>query len=141
LFAVENDLGGLENLSLIPGTVGASPIQNIGAYGVEIKDVFHRLNPVISKKIFSQLFQQYPKLPHYPQSDGTVKLPAGWLIEQCGWKGKRVGDTGTHARQALVLVNHGNAKGAEIHALALKIQESVRQNFKISLEMEVNIWD
>ncbi len=242
LFAVENDLGGLENLSLIPGTVGASPMQNIGAYGVEIKEVFHRLeaveiatgkikifrkkelafgyrnsvfknklkgkyiitkvwfklskpphrlrlsygaiqsvladsgidqptirdisnavikirseklpdprdignagsffkNPVIGPKLFTSLYQQYPKLPHYPQPDGTVKLPAAWLIEQCGWKGKRIGDTGTHIRQALVLVNYGNAKGAEIHALALKIQESVRQKFKISLEMEVNIWD
>jgi len=242
LFAVENDLGGLENLSLIPGTVGASPMQNIGAYGVEIKEVFHRLeaveiasgklrvfrkkelafgyrnsifknklkgkyiitkvwfklskpphplrlsygaiktvlkdsgidqptirdisnavikirseklpdpreignagsffkNPVIDPKLFSSLHQQYPELPHYPQSDGTIKLPAGWLIEQCGWKGKRVGDTGTHVNQALVLVNYGQAKGREIHALALKIRESVRQKFKISLEMEVNIWD
>ncbi len=242
LYAVENDLGGLENLSLIPGTVGASPMQNIGAYGIEIKDVFHRLeaveiatgkvkvfrkkalafgyrnsifknklkgkyiitkvwfkltkpphrlrlsygaiqsvlaasgvdqptirdisnavikirseklpdpreignagsffkNPVIDVKLFASLYQQYPKIPHYPQADGTVKLPAGWLIEQCGWKGKRVGNTGTHVRQALVLVNYGNAKGSEIQALALKIRESVRQKFKISLEMEVNIWD
>jgi len=241
LFAVKNDLGGLENLSLIPGTVGASPIQNIGAYGVEIKDVFHRLeaveiatgklkifrkkemefgyrnsifknklkgkyiitrvwfklykpphqlqlsygalktvlsssgiskpnirdvsnavikirseklpdpreignagsffkNPVIEMKLFSRLRDQYPNLPNYPQPDGTVKLPAAWLIEHCGWKGKRVGNTGTHVRQALVLVNYGNARGVEIHQLALKIQESVRQKFKISLEMEVNIW-
>ncbi len=241
LFSVANDLGGLENLSLIPGTVGASPMQNIGAYGVEIKDVFHKLeaveiatgklkifrkkqlafgyrnsvfknklkgkyiitkvwfklskpphrlslsygaiknvlaaanidqptildisnavikirseklpdpkeignagsffkNPVIDAKSFKKIQTQYPAIPHYPQVDGTVKLPAAWLIERCGWKGKRIGDTGTHVRQALVLVNYGQAKGAEIHALALKIQESVRQKFKISLEMEVNIW-
>lgn len=241
LFAVKNDLGGLENLSLIPGTVGASPMQNIGAYGVEIKDVFHRLeaveiatgklrifrkkelafgyrnsifknklkgkyiitkvwfklskpphrlrlsygaiktvlansgiktptiheiskavikirseklpdpreignagsffkNPVVKMKLFAELRKRYPEIPHYPQPNGSVKLPAGWLIEQCGWKGKRVGNTGTHVRQALVLVNYGDAKGAEIHQLALEIQESVRQNFKISLEMEVNIW-
>ncbi len=241
LFSVKNDLGGLENLSLIPGTVGASPMQNIGAYGVEIKDVFHKLeaveiatgkvkifrkkalafgyrnsvfknklkgkyiiakvwfklskpphrlrlsygaiktvlsasgidqptiqdisdavikirseklpdpkeignagsffkNPVIDVKSFSKLQADYAEIPHYPQVDGTVKLPAAWLIERCGWKGKRIGDTGTHVRQALVLVNYGKAKGAEIHALALKIQESVRQKFKISLEMEVNIW-
>jgi len=242
LYAVDNNFGGLENLSLIPGTVGASPMQNIGAYGVEIKDVFHRLeaveiatgklkifrkkalafgyrnsvfknklkgkyiitkvwfklskpphrlrlsygaiktvltnagikkptirdisnavikirseklpdpeeignagsffkNPVIVKKLFAKIQRQYPDIPHYPQSDGTIKLPAAWLIERCGWKGKRVGDTGTHVRQALVLVNYGNAKGAEIYALAQKIQVSVRQKFKISLEMEVNIWD
>ncbi len=241
LFSVENDLGGLENLSLIPGTVGASPMQNIGAYGVEIKDVFHKLeaveiatgkvkvfrkkalafgyrnsvfknklkgkyiitkvwfklskpphrlrlsygaiknvlaaadidqptiqdisnavikirseklpdpkeignagsffkNPVIDAKSFTELQTKYSDIPHYPQLDGTEKLPAAWLIERCGWKGKRIGETGTHVRQALVLVNYGKAKGAEIHALALKIQESVRQKFKISLEMEVNIW-
>lgn len=241
LFAVKNNLGGLENLSLIPGTVGASPMQNIGAYGVEIKDIFHRLeaveiatgklkifrkqalafgyrnsifknklkgkyiitkvwfklskpphrlhlsygaiktvlagagienptiqdisnavikirseklpdpeeignagsffkNPVIKKKLFAELYEQYPDIPHYPQSDGTIKLPAAWLIERCGWKGKRVGNTGTHVRQALVLVNYGNAKGAEIYTLAQEIQESVCQKFKISLEMEVNIW-
>jgi UDP-N-acetylenolpyruvoylglucosamine reductase len=242
LYAMENDLGGLENLSLIPGTVGASPMQNIGAYGVEIKDVFHRLeaveiatrklvifrkkemnfgyrtsvfknklkgkyiitkvwfklskpphrlrlsygaikavlqnsgitkpniqqvskavikirseklpdpreignagsffkNPIIEMKVFSELRHAYPNLPHYPQPDGTVKLPAAWLIEQCGWKGKRIGNTGTHIRQALVLVNHQNATGTEIFELAQKIQESVRQKFAISLEMEVNIWD
>lgn len=241
LFAVENNLGGLENLSLIPGTVGASPMQNIGAYGVEIKDVFHRLeaveiatgklkifrrkelafgyrnsifknklkgkyiitkvwfklskpphrlrlaygaiktvlknaginqptirdisdavikirseklpdpreignagsffkNPVVDAGLFAALHRQYPEIPHYPQADGTVKLPAGWLIEQCGWKGRRIGDTGTHVRQALVLVNYGAATGAEIHALAVRIRESVRQKFKITLEMEVNIW-
>ena len=239
---MKNDLGGLENLSLIPGTVGASPMQNIGAYGVEIKDIFHRLeaveiatrkkvifrkkemnfgyrtsvfknklkgkyiitkvwfklskpphrlrlsygaiktvlqdsgitkpniqqvskavikirseklpdpreignagsffkNPVIEMKLFSRLRQSYPTIPNYPQPEGTIKLPAAWLIEQCGWKGKRVGNTGTHIRQALVLVNHQNATGTEIFELAQKIQESVRQKFAISLEMEVNIWD
>lgn len=238
---VRQNLGGLENLSLIPGTVGASPIQNIGAYGVELKDVFHKLeavevktgkikifkksdcdfgyrnsvfknklkgkfvitkvwfklsksphrinknygaiqsvlnakkitqptildisdavieirssklpdpkkignagsffkNPVISKTAFAKIQRQYPNLPHYPQSDGRIKLPAGWLIEQCGWKGKKVGHTGTHVNQALVLVNYGKATGKAIFQLAQDIQESVRQNFKIKLEMEVNLW-
>ena len=92
-------------------------------------------------KLFSRIRQSYPTIPHYPQPEGTIKLPAAWLIEQCGWKGKRVGNTGTHVRQALVLVNHQNATGTEIFELAQKIQESVRQKFAISLEMEVNIWD
>lgn len=241
LYAIQNNWGGLENLSLIPGTVGAAPIQNIGAYGVELKDIFHKLeavevetgtvrifrkkdcrfgyrnsifknerkgqyvitrvwfklskpphvihdsygairtvltergipqptikdisdavidirrsklpnpaeignagsffkNPVVDQTVFKAIQDHYPGLPHYPQSDGRVKLPAGWLIEQCGWKGKRVGDAGVHARQALVLVNHGNATGTEIFQLAQKIQASVRQKFKIILEMEVNVW-
>ena len=229
--------GGLENLSLIPGNVGTAPIQNIGAYGVELKDVFagcsalhrkdlrlqdfdlkqaafgyrssyfktrgkdeyvicsvrfrltkhhHRLatsygaiaralgdtppspqsiakaviairqsklpdptvlgnsgsffkNPVLSKNDFDTLYQRYPALPHYPQADGTVKVPAGWLIDTLGFKGKRQGDAGVHEHQALVLVNHGNASGKDILALAQEIQARVKTTFGIALEAEVNI--
>ena len=229
--------GGLENLSLIPGNVGTAPIQNIGAYGVELKDVFagcsalhrkdlrlqdfdlkqaafgyrssyfktrgkdeyvicsvrfrltkdkHRLatsygaittalgdtppspqsiakaviairqsklpdpavlgnsgsffkNPVLSKNDFDTLYQHYPALPHYPQADGTVKVPAGWLIDTLGFKGKRQGDAGVHEHQALVLVNHGNASGKDILALAQEIQARVKTTFGIALEAEVNI--
>lgn len=238
-FCLERDLGGLENLSLIPGSVGASPLQNIGAYGVEIKDTFesltamevatgeervftlpecrfgyrssifktelrgqyiilsvrfrlttrhHRLqtsygaieaelrqrglshytirdigdvvtairrsklpdpeqvgnagsffkNPEVSSATFATLQQQHPDIVGYPTANG-VKLAAGWLIEQCGWKGKRVGNAGVHARHALVLVNHGGATGREVQALAQEIQVSVRERFGIALETEVNI--
>ncbi len=233
------DLGGLENLSLIPGTVGAAPMQNIGAYGVEIKDVFHQLealnletlaietfdlkdcqfgyresvfkhaakgkyfissvsfklsknapfntsygaieeelknnkvkkithkdisnavvairksklpdpnilgnagsffkNPVISKTHYATLINQYPDLPSFPFNDLEVKVPAGWLIEYCGWKGKKVGSTGSHKNQALVLVNYGNATGKEIEQLAQEIIASVNAKFNISLHAEVNI--
>ncbi|GAB5408199.1 MAG: UDP-N-acetylmuramate dehydrogenase [Balneolaceae bacterium] len=239
LFCVENDFGGIENLSLIPGTVGAAPIQNIGAYGVEIKDVFVSLeaylveekklkifseseckfgyrdsifkkelkgkviitsvtlklskqampnfeyaslkemlieegvtnptikdvsnavikvrqsklpdpdeigntgsffkNPVISVYQFDELKSLYPNLPSYPVSERQVKVPAGWLIENAGWKGKRVGEAGVHDRQALVLVNHGKATGKEIWELAQKVIESVHQKFDIRLTPEVNI--
>lgn len=240
LWCIENDLGGVENLSLIPGNVGTSPIQNIGAYGVELKDVFvaceavhietqeekvfslddcnfgyrnsvfknevkdqyiitsvvfrlttknHKLNtsygaiqqeladqniteptlrdvskaviairerklpnpkeignsgsffknPVITKEAFDSLQKKYPNAPHYVVSETEVKVPAGWLIEQCGFKGKRFGDAGVHKNQALVLVNHGNASGAEILALAKKIQETVLQKFDIAIEAEVNV--
>ncbi|MBN2614741.1 MAG: UDP-N-acetylmuramate dehydrogenase [Bacteroidales bacterium] len=238
-FAVENGWWGLENLSLIPGTVGAAPVQNIGAYGTEQKERFisleacnlktgevrtfvkddcafgyrssifkteekgnwfvvnvtyhlqkkpHRIlnyaplkaafentplsklsaseisnkvkeirnsklpdprkignagsffkNPVISKSQFQQLENQYPNIPSYPQDDGTLKVPAGWLIEQCGWKGKKVGNTGVHNLQALVLVNHGNATGTEIQQLALQIQSDVHNRFNIHIEPEVLI--
>jgi len=240
-YTMSQNLGGIENLSLIPGTVGAAPIQNIGAYGVELKDVFHKLqameiatrkiktfraadcqfgyrnsvfknklkgkyiitkvwfklyhaphrlhlsygalgkvlaeqgipnptiqdvsnavirirqeklpdpaeignagsffkNPVITKHHFQTLVKEYPNIPHYPQPQHHEKIPAAWLIQQCGWKGKRVGQTGTHVRQPLVLVNYGEAIGQEIYDLAQSIQESVRQKFKINLEMEVNVW-
>lgn len=239
LWCIENGWGGIENLSLIPGTVGAAPIQNIGAYGVELKDVFLRLeafdlktgkkkifraadcrfgyrdsvfkkkwkgkyliskvffrlqkkakpqtsygaiqailaergikkpsiqdisqavihirqsklpdpatlgnsgsffkNPEISKRAFQQLQRQYPNAPHYVLANGKVKVPAGWLIEQCGWKGKRVGNTGAHARQALVLVNYGGATGKEVFALAQQIIKSVEQKFAIALHPEVNV--
>ena len=236
-WTLEQGYGGLENLSLIPGNVGTSPIQNIGAYGVELKDVFksctaferHNLtqrtfthedaqfgyrssffkttgkgqyvifavqfrltkkghvintsygaikealgnkestpqniahavisirqsklpnpaelgnsgsffkNPVISKAQFDQLLTTFPKLPYYPQENGEVKIPAGWLIDQLDFKGKRIGDAGVHKNQALVLVNYGNASGQEILALAQKIQAAVKESFNISLEAEVNI--
>ena len=236
-WTLEQGYGGLENLSLIPGNVGTAPIQNIGAYGVELKDVFvecsalrrrdltlhtfgreqaefdyrssyfktrgkdhyvicavrfrltkrhHRLatsygaiasalgdtppspqsiakaviairqsklpnpavlgnsgsffkNPVLSKRAFEALQRRYPDLPHYPQTNGTVKVPAGWLIDTLGLKGTRQGDAGIHKHQALVLVNHGNAYGKEILALAESIQAAVKTTFGIALEAEVNI--
>lgn len=238
LWTIENGWGGLENLSLIPGSCGAAPMQNIGAYGVEIKDVFVRLealhreslevhafdheachfgyresvfkrdlkdqyiilsivyrlsskprfntsygaieeelekmgvkekslksisdaviairqsklpnpieignsgsffkNPVIQKSAFDALHQTYPSMPYY-EVGADYKIPAGWLIEQCGWKGKVVGNTGSHAKQALVLVNYGDATGAEVIALARAIQASVKAKFDIEIEMEVNI--
>lgn len=239
LYAVDKGWGGIENLSLIPGFVGGSPVQNIGAYGVEIKDVLHEVtaveissgavrafsneacefgyresvfkkalkgqyiitsvsfrlkknpmvntsygaisgtleemgiehpsikdvsnavikirssklpdpkqignagsffkNPEISHEAFSQLQKSYPTVPQFPGAKGGIKVPAGWLIEQCGWKGKRVGETGVHKDQALVLVNYGNAKGSEIWALAQEILKSVQEKFSIALEPEVNV--
>ena len=239
-WCITQDFGGLENLSLIPGTVGAAPIQNIGAYGVELaqlvlkvetihletgkKRVFkasecqfgyrdsffkragkgnycithvvfklsrppHRLqtaygdiqrtlseqnvtaptiadvsnaviqirrsklpdpsklgnagsffkNPLIPKAQFEVLMQQYPEMPHYAAGTGEVKIPAAWLIERCGWKGKKVGKTGAHAKQALVLVNYGGANGQDIWQLAQDIQTSVYQTFGIRLETEVQV--
>jgi len=238
LWSIEQGYGGLENLSLIPGSVGAAPIQNIGAYGVEVKDVFEKLeaidiktgetkifehkdchfgyrdsvfkralkgkyyitrvifrlskqptfnvsygaiktvleeqktvvsirsisdaviqirqqklpdpkeignsgsffkNPIIPISQFEKLKKQYPKMPSYPLGETEVKLAAGWLIDQLGWKGYRKGDAGVHKNQALVLVNYGNAKGAEIWALAQEIQQSVLAQYGIHLEAEVNI--
>ncbi|MEM9920662.1 MAG: UDP-N-acetylmuramate dehydrogenase [Bacteroidota bacterium] len=241
LWSIEQGLGGIENLSLIPGTVGAAPIQNIGAYGVELKDVFvrleaidlssgkkrifrkkdchfgyrdsifkraakgrycitrvvlrlqkassHRLNtrygairqtlaemgieqasiadlsqavihirssklpdpaklgnagsffknPEIAKADFVALQEQYPQVPHYPMDSGLIKVPAGWLIEQAGWKGKRIGAAGSHAKQALVLVNYGGATGSDIWQLALDIIASVKAQFGIELSAEVNV--
>ncbi len=242
LWSLENGLAGLENLSLIPGTLGAAPIQNIGAYGVELKDIFEGLeamnletgkihffekeecqfgyrdsifkrelkgkyfitkiflrlqdaekakvsveygairqilegknitqptvkdvsnavieirqsklpdpkvlgnsgsffkNPVVSKSHFLSVQQNFPDIVFYDLPDGTVKVPAGWLIEHAGWKGKRIGNTGSHARQALVLVNYGGATGAEIKALSDEIIASVKGKYDIALEREVNIW-
>ena len=238
LWCISQDYGGLENLSLIPGNVGTSPIQNIGAYGVEIKDVFQQLeaieiesgktkifineecnfdyrnsvfknelkgkfiiinvtfkltkknhvtnisygaikellhnkrnpsikeisdaviairqsklpdpkeignsgsffkNPVIDVNSFKKLKEKYPTIPNYVLSKKEVKIPAGWLIEQCGFKGKRFGDAGVHDKQALVLVNYDNASGQEIYALAKKIQQKVKETFNIILEIEVNV--
>jgi len=238
-WSVGRGLGGLENLSFIPGNVGASPIQNIGAYGVEAKDtivkvegfnvitkktevfsnsdchfdyrysifkddlkgkiilthVYFRLskkpsfithygnldeeieklgaktirtvreavinirrrklpdpselgnagsffkNPVVSIETYEQIKGKYEKAPSFPVSNKLVKIPAGWLIEQCGWKGKQVGNCGVHKDQALVIVNYGNATGHEILNLAKQIQHSVVEQFGVKLEMEVNILD
>ncbi|TIC83681.1 UDP-N-acetylmuramate dehydrogenase [Crenobacter intestini] len=230
-------LSGLENLSLIPGTVGASPVQNIGAYGVEVKDsitevvcadlaaggalrvlsnaecrfgyrdsVFkHEMagrllvtavrfaltrggvantaygdigaelaargigaptpaevgeavctirrrklpdpavlgnagsffkNPVLDADAAARLIERHPTLPHYPAPGGRVKLAAGWLIDQAGLKGYRAGDAGVHEKQALVLVNHGEASGAELLALARRVQETVRERYGVELEPE-----
>ncbi|MDZ7807131.1 MAG: UDP-N-acetylmuramate dehydrogenase [Gracilimonas sp.] len=236
--AIEKGWGGIENLSLIPGSVGAAPIQNIGAYGVELEQVFHSLealdldtgvlktfdhsdckfgyrdsvfknelkgknvitsvtlklsknpelnteyralsdkleekgidgptikdisdavieirqsklpdpeeignsgsffkNPVISETEFKRLSSEFPEVPNYPDKNG-VKVPAAWLIDQCGWKGERLGDAGVHKMQALVLVNYGNATGAEIIGLAEKIRASVHEKFGVALTPEVNI--
>ena len=240
LWTLDNGWSGLENLSLIPGTIGASPIQNIGAYGVELKDVFHQLsaidlyslenimfhhsdcqfgyrdsifkrelkgkiaitkvyfrlskipniqidygdiqavlkdkkishptpkdvsnaviqirqsklpdpaelgnsgsffkNPEIEKTHFLILQKKFPDIAFYPLPNGQIKIPAGWLIEHSGWKGKRIGNCGSHARQALVLVNYGGATGDEIWNLALQIKESIQLKFGIEITPEVNIW-
>jgi len=237
LWCLDNDLGGIENLALIPGSVGAAPIQNIGAYGVELSQVFESCealsietgelkifnieecefgyrnsifknslkeqyiitsvqfnlskaphqtntsykglsekfdgkspsiqsiaqavvdirtaklpdpdqignsgsffkNPVIPSKQFTQLQKQYPEIPHYPDQGGKIKIPAAWLIDSLGYKGYRANDAGVHQKQALVLVNYGNASGAEIQKLAHQIKDKVLENFSINLEFEVNI--
>lgn len=239
LYCINRNYAGVENLSLIPGNVGASPMQNIGAYGVEIKEVFEQLeafhindkkiitfsandcefsyresvfkrkykdqfvilnvtfrlrkqpvfhtsygavaqelekmgvkelsiqaisqavinirsgklpdpkeignagsffkNPEIDNHQFHELAQRFPNIVGYPVANNKTKLAAGWLIEQCGWKGYREGDAGCHARQALVLVNYGNAKGEEIYNLSEKIKQSVKEKFGVELEREVNI--
>lgn len=236
-YAIAQGWAGIENLSLIPGTVGASPMQNIGAYGVEIKDVFHSLralnranleqkeftkeeckfgyresvfknellgqyiitsvtfqlnkkpefnieygtiqetlqesgneelsiqaisdavikirqsklpdpkeignagsffkNPTISIEDWEALKESFPNIPGYDVPEGK-KVPAAWLIEQSGWKGKRFGETGVHAKQPLVLVNYGNSKGNDIKELAENIQASVFEKFGITLKAEVN---
>jgi UDP-N-acetylmuramate dehydrogenase len=241
MHCVERNWGGVENLSLIPGSAGAGPMQNIGAYGVELKDVFHQLqaldrqsgelvvfdkascqfdyrssifktaekdrfiilnvtlklnknpvfqvsygaigqelekaginelsvravsdavirirrsklpdpaeignagsffkNPSISDKLFENLKTRFPEIPGYPSTGpGKVKVAAGWLIEKCGWKGFRKGDYGVHKNQALVLVNYGQASGKDIYSLSTEIMHSVKENFGIELEREVNIY-
>jgi UDP-N-acetylmuramate dehydrogenase len=95
-------------------------------------------NPEIPTPQYESLKAQYPQIPGYVTSPQSVKVPAGWLIEQCGWKGKRIGDTGVHKNQALVLVNYGNAKGEQIKALAEEVQKSVAEKFGIQLQPEVN---
>jgi UDP-N-acetylmuramate dehydrogenase len=238
-YCLQRNWAGVENLSLIPGSVGASPMQNIGAYGVEIKEVFYELeawsmednkvysfslndcelgyrdsifkrrykgkfvilhvvyrlnkipkfniaygaireeldtmgvkdlsiqaisqavinirrsklpdpavignagsffkNPMLSSEQFAAMRGGSPGIIGFPNPDGEVKLAAAWLIEQCGWKGYRKGDAGCHAQQALVLVNYGQASGAEIYALSEQIADSVKKKFGIELEREVNI--
>jgi UDP-N-acetylmuramate dehydrogenase len=240
MHCVHNNWGGIENLSLIPGTMGAAPIQNIGAYGVEIKEVVeeveaidlitgeqktfthsecrfgyresvfknvlkekyfissvtltlhtkrHQLNvsygaisdtlnqmnistptiqsvsdavvhiresklpdprvlgnagsffknPTITKEHFELIQKINPTTPCYQTVNQEVKVPAGWLIEQCGWKGKKINNVGVHSQQALVLVNYGNGNGKEIFELSEKIYESVKEKFNIMLTREVNI--
>lgn len=240
LWTLDQNLGGLENLSLIPGNVGTAPIQNIGAYGVELKDSFvscealqletltvetfskedckfgyrnsvfksevkgqyiitsvtfeltsfdHNIkttygaisneletmgvsdptiqdvskavisiresklpnpkiignsgsffkNPVVSTSKFKELQSQFPNLPHYPISDSEVKIPAGWLIEIAGFRGKTFGSYGVHKNQALVLVNYGGASGENILQLSQTIQKAIQAIFGITLETEVNI--
>jgi UDP-N-acetylmuramate dehydrogenase len=240
LYCLAHDYAGVENLALIPGSVGASPMQNIGAYGVEIKDVFHSLeavnrqdlntvvfynedcafgyresifknkckdqfvittvtyrlnkipqyktsygaiqqaldgmgvsklsiqdiakavmqirnsklpnpkeignagsffkNPEIPLADFETLQKTYPDIVGYPTTDYKVKVAAGWMIEKAGWKGYRENDAGCHSKQALVLVNHGNATGTAIFALSEKIIADVHQQFGIYLHREVNIY-
>ena len=97
-------------------------------------------NPELSKEHFNHLFEQYPNIPKYELPNDKVKVPAGWLIEQAGWKGKRFGDIGCHEKQALVLVNYGDGNGKDIWDLAHKIQNSVNEKFGVRLTPEVNIW-
>ena len=240
LWTIENNFGGLENMSLIPGNVGTTPIQNIGAYGTEIKDTFvsceamridtqeiktfdnkschfgyresvfknevkdqyiitsvvfkltkrnHKINisygdistelaknnitnptlkdvsnaviairksklpdpkelgnsgsffknPIVSKKAFEAIHAKFPEMKYYDVSETEVKVPAGWLIEQAGFKGKRFGDAGIHKNQALVLVNYGNATGQEILTISKTIQETILSTFGILIETEVNV--
>lgn len=240
MYCIANGFAGVENLSLIPGSVGAGPMQNIGAYGVELKDVFHELeawhiatgavhtftredcafgyresvfkralrdqyvitsvtfrllkkpvlntsygaieqelqqmgvqqpdiksisqavinirssklpdpavignagsffkNPVVSPEKVAELKALFPDLVSYKNSDTEYKLAAGWLIEQCGWKGYRKGDAGVHKNQALVLVNYAGAKGHEVFELSQQILDSVFEKFGVKLEREVNIF-
>lgn len=240
LWTIEQDFGGLENMSLIPGNVGTTPVQNIGAYGAEIKDTFvscqalhianlelktflnadcrfgyresifknevkgeyvitsvifkltkrnHKINvsygdilselqkknieqpklkdvsnaviairqsklpdpkelgnsgsffknPIIPIADFEKIQQKYPDIRFYKVSETEVKVPAGWLIEQAGFKGKRFGDAGVHQNQALVLVNYGNATGQEIVRLSKTIQKTIFETYGIAIEAEVNI--
>ena len=238
-FCVDRNLGGIENLALIPGTAGAAPIQNIGAYGEELSETFNSLrgfyidtvkpaicyksdcnfgyrnsifknelkgrfvvtkiqlklnknpeiktgygnvrdeleksgkssftikdvrdavvkirkeklpdpavignagsffkNPEVRPEQYNLLKENFPDIKAYPLDNGNIKLPAAWLIDRAGWKGFRKGNTGTHARQALVIVNHGGASGEEILHFAKEIKRSVYEKFEVVLEEEVNI--
>lgn len=240
MHCIKNDFAGVENLSLVPGNVGASPMQNIGAYGVEIKDVFHSLeafhirdkfikifdltecsfgyresvfkrnqkdqwvilnvtfklnkrpyfkteygaiqeeldkmnlekmtiqavskavinirssklpdpkkignagsffkNPTVPLFIANQIKSEYPEMPLFPVDEQTAKIPAGWLIEKAGWKGKNLSTHGVHDKQALVLVNYGGATGKEIYDLSTAILTDIYSKFGIELEREVNVF-
>ena len=96
------------------------------------------MNPIVSEETFLSLQQDFPLMPYYRQTDGRVKIPAGWLIEQCGWKGKSLGPAAVHEKQALVLVNTGGAKGSDIIALSDAVRTSVREKFGIDIHPEVN---
>src|SRR5690606_23793456 len=96
-------------------------------------------NPIITAEEFEKVYINHPQMPHYKVSETEVKVPAGWLIEQCGFKGKRIGDAGVHAKQALVLVNYGNATGKEILDVSRKVQQTVHDTFGIKIEAEVNV--
>ena len=240
LYCVDHNLGGIENLSLIPGTVGAAPMQNIGAYGVEIREVIENVeaieiktgfirkfsreecafgyresifkqhlkgqyfissitlsltkkdhhfnisygaikevldeknvkdvtiraisdavidirkkklpdpisignagsffkNPSVDNPFFEALKKNYPLIPSFAGENNLVKIPAAWLIEQCGWKGKTLDNIGVHKHQALVLVNYGDGEGKKIWQLAMDIQSSVKEKFNILLQPEVNV--
>lgn len=240
VWCLEHNYGGVENLSLIPGNIGTAPMQNIGAYGVELKDVFHSCdainiktqelktftkkecqfgyresifkqelkgqyiitsvclkltnnihklhteygaitnelealqiknptiqdvskavinirqsklpdpkkignsgsffkNPIIEKTHFLELQKSFPNVPHYVVSETKIKIPAGWLIETAGFKGKRFNNYGVHNKQALVLVNYGNANGEDIYKLAKLIQKTIKRLFNINIDTEVNI--
>ena len=237
LWALKNDYSGIENLALIPGSVGAAPIQNIGAYGVELNSVFkscraleisslkfknyekesckfeyrssifkeelkgkviitsvcfllrkkpHKINisygelqklmigkeniiqnvaaqvilirksklpdpekignsgsffknPIVTQKKLLALKNEFPEIPYYEESKNHFKLPAGWLIEKIGYKGKRKGDAGIHKKQALVLVNYGRAKGLDILALAEEVKEKIFNFYGLRLDFEVNL--
>ena len=199
---VRNGLYGAENLSLIPGEVGASAIQNIGAYGIEAKDLIYEVeavdistgkihtfandygniraeleakgiqsptaeqlreaiirirnqklpdpkiegnagsfftNPIVSTEKYKELANKFATVPHYIIDADHVKIPAGWMIEQCGWKGKTLGKAGVHSRQALVLVNKGGASGKDILHLCEAIKKDVQDKFGIEIKPEVNI--
>lgn len=239
IYCINNNYFGLENLSLIPGSIGASPIQNIGAYGIELKDVFHQLeavsiesgdvktfsrdeckfgyrdsifkhqqknkfiissvtfklrkkpsfncnyadlreeiskrgitelnakivreivcdirikklpypselgnagsffkNPIINESKFTELKNKFPEIKFYESPGNKYKLAAAWLIEHCGWKGKRIGNVGVHKEQALVIVNYGNASGNEVLDFAQQLINAVIEKFGILLDMEINI--
>ncbi|NOZ35829.1 MAG: UDP-N-acetylmuramate dehydrogenase [Chlorobi bacterium] len=236
-YCVSNNFGGIENLSLIPGTTGASPVQNIGAYGVEVKDVIFETeaieiltgkkrifnnkecnfayrnsifkeelknkyivlnvtfrlskfpvlklsygnliseiihenstikdvrdaviriresklpntdilpnagsffkNPIISNEHFTKLIKQFPQLVSYPAEDGKIKLAAGQLIDLCGWKGKKENGVGVHDKQALVIINYGNAAGKSILQFSEKIQNSVFKKFGVNIDREVRVY-
>ncbi len=96
-------------------------------------------NPVVTKKKYEELVSIYPLMPSYPDRSGYLKIPAGWLIEQCGWKGKRIGNAGVHAKQALVIVNYGGASGREVFDISLQVKDAVAEKFGIELQTEVNI--